>query len=71
MEFYQLAIASVIIFFIQVWVPIWIIGWRLELPGDDPEKRKRYFFNVMASFIICAVLAFSFICVLDLVFNRS
>lgn len=71
MEFYQLAIAGVIIFCIQVGVPIWIIGWRLELPGDDLKKRKRYFFNAMASFIICTVLAFIFICVLNLVFGRS
>lgn len=71
MEFYQFAIACVIIFCIQVGIPIWILGWRLELPGDDPEKRKKFFFNAMASFIICTVLVFIFICVLDRVYSRS
>lgn len=70
-EFYQFAIAGFIVFVIQMGIPIWIVGWKLKLPGDDAEDKKRFRFKAIASFVIGALLSFIFICVLDLVFGRS
>ncbi len=69
MEFYQLVLGSVLIFGVQICLPVWIIGWRIKLPGNDVEARNRFRTQVIASFMFGALLAVVGVWVLSAIFS--
>ncbi|MBP5947890.1 hypothetical protein [Pseudomonas sp. P9(2020)] len=71
MDFYQLVLGAVLIFGVQICLPIWIVGWRIKLPGDDVEARNRFRVQVIASFALGALLAVVVVWVLSGIFSNS
>lgn len=57
MEFYQLVLSVVLIFGVQICLPVWIIGYKLKLPGNDIEARNLFKIQVIASFMFGLLLA--------------
>lgn len=71
MDFYQLILGAVLIFGVQICLPVWIVGWRIKLPGDDVEARNRFRIQVIASFMLGALLAVMGVWVLSEVISTS